>query len=78
MRIPSGVGKTSASRSTIPPYIPAARPRSGFLLPFHDYLSTRHLPYSYPYGYILVSTYLRPCIRTDTKMQIRRYKDADT
>ncbi|KDS40762.1 MULTISPECIES: hypothetical protein [Parabacteroides] len=62
----------------IPPYIPAARPRSGFLLPFHDYLSTRHLPYSYPYGYILVSTYLHPCIRTDTKMQIRRYKDADT
>ena len=33
MRIPSRVGKTSASRSTIPPCIPAARPRSGFLLP---------------------------------------------
>lgn len=33
MRIPSRVGKTSASRSTTPPCIPAARPRSGFLLP---------------------------------------------
>lgn len=38
----------------------------------------KRLPYSYPYGYILVSTYLHPCIRTDTKMQIRRCKDADT
>uniref|UniRef100_UPI003FEE9125 hypothetical protein n=1 Tax=Parabacteroides distasonis TaxID=823 RepID=UPI003FEE9125 len=64
-------------RSEIKPFTTRV-PQGQRLHLFHDYLSTRHLPYSYPYGYILVSTYLHPCIRTDTKMQIRRYKDADT
>ncbi|CUO90024.1 Uncharacterised protein [Parabacteroides distasonis] len=78
MKINNSLKKKNNSvneRSEIKPFTTRV-PQGQRLHLFHDYLSTRHLPYSYPYGYILVSEQQKAGIWAGTREYLPGYRPA--